>query len=171
MLNLVSLMLLNSGFSGLPLKSGALCLERRLHYIKIILIIFNLLLSFGKWILSDFYSSASFSSVQPLSCVWLFSTPWTAACQASLSFAISQSLLRLTSIQSVMLSNHLILCCPLLLWPSIFPSSFPMSWLFSSGSQSIRASPSASVLPMNIQGWFPLRLTDLTSLLFKYYLG
>ena len=58
---------------------------------------------------------------QSLSCVRLFVTPWTAACQASLSFTISQSLLRFMSIQSVMLSNHLILCHPLLL-PSIFPS-------------------------------------------------
>ena len=122
MLNLVSLMLLNSGFSGLPLKSGALCLERRLHYIKIILIIFNLFLSFGKWILSDFYSSASFSAVQSLSCVRLFATLWTAACQASLSITNSWSLLKLKSIESVMPSNHLILCCPLLLLPSIFPS-------------------------------------------------
>ena len=57
--------------------------------------------------------------VQSLSQVWLFVTPWTAACQASLSFTISQSLLKLMSIESVMLSNHLILCHPLLLLPSI----------------------------------------------------
>ena len=60
--------------------------------------------------------------VQLLSCVRLFVTPWTAACQASLSFVISQNLLKLMSIESVMLSKHLILCCPLLLMPSIFPS-------------------------------------------------
>ena len=60
--------------------------------------------------------------VQSLSNVQLFATPWTAACQASLSFTISQSLLKLMSIESVMPSNHLILCCPLLLLPSIFPS-------------------------------------------------
>ena len=60
--------------------------------------------------------------VQLLSRVWLFATPWTAACQASLSFTISQSLLKLVSIESVMPSNHLVLCCPLLLLPSIFPS-------------------------------------------------
>ena len=60
--------------------------------------------------------------VQSLSCVQLFATPWTAAPQASLSFTISQSLLKLTSIQSVMPSNHLILCCPLLLLPLVFPS-------------------------------------------------
>ena len=63
-----------------------------------------------------------FVVVQSLSCVWLFATPWTAVCQASLSFTISQSLLKLMSIESVMPSNHLILCHPLLLLPSIFPS-------------------------------------------------
>ena len=63
-----------------------------------------------------------FSSVQLLSRVWHFATPWTAACQASLSIANSRSLLKLMSIESVMPSNHLILCHPLLLLPSIFPS-------------------------------------------------
>ena len=63
-----------------------------------------------------------FSSVQSVSRVWLFVTPWIAARQASLSITISQSSLRLTSIESVMLSNNLILCHPLLLLPSIFPS-------------------------------------------------
>ena len=103
--------------------------------------------------------------VQSLSCVWLFATPWTAACQASLSFNISQSLLNLMSIESVMPSNHLILCCPLLITPSIFTStgSFLANWLFKSGCQSIGASASASVLPTNIQGWFPLGLTLLIS--------
>ena len=72
------------------------------------------------------------------------------------------------SIESVMPSNRLILCHPLLLPPSIFPSIrvfFPMSQLFISGGQSIGASASASVLPMNIQGWFLLGLTGLISLL------
>ena len=63
-----------------------------------------------------------FSTVQSLSCVWHFATPWTAACQAYLSIAKSQSLLKLMSIESVMPSNNLILCRPLLLLPSIFPS-------------------------------------------------
>ena len=63
-----------------------------------------------------------FGSVQLFSCVRLFVTPWTAACQASLSIASSQTLLRLMSIELVMPSNHLILCCPLLLLLSIFPS-------------------------------------------------
>ena len=62
-----------------------------------------------------------FSSGQLLSLVWLFVIPWTAACQASLSFTISRSLLKLMSIESVMPSSHLVLCCPLLLLPSIFP--------------------------------------------------
>ena len=62
------------------------------------------------------------SSVQSLSHVWLFATLWTAACQASLSITNSQSLLKLMSISSVMPSNHLILCHPLLLPPSLFPS-------------------------------------------------
>ena len=65
--------------------------------------------------------------VQPLSCVWLFATPWTAAHQASLSFTFSQSLLKL--IELVMLCNSLILCCPLLLLPSIFPSISLFQWI------------------------------------------
>ena len=64
----------------------------------------------------------TFSSVQLLSHVWLFENPWTAACQASLSITNSGSLLKLMSIESVMPYNHLILCRPLLLLPSIFPS-------------------------------------------------
>ena len=76
---------------------------------------------------------------------------------------------KLMSIKLVMSSNHLILCRPFLLLPSIFPTSgsFPMSQLFASGGQSIGALASASVLPMNIQGWFPLGLTGLISLLSK----
>ena len=60
--------------------------------------------------------------VQSISHIQLFVTPWAVACQASLSFIISQSLLQLTFIESMMPSNHLILCCPLLLLPSLFPS-------------------------------------------------
>ena len=65
---------------------------------------------------------AQFSSVKLLSHVQLFKSLWTAACQASLSVSNTQSLLKLISIHAVMLSNHLILCCPLLLLPSVFPS-------------------------------------------------
>ena len=73
------------------------------------------------------------------------------------------------SIESVMPSNHPILCCPLLLLPSVFASIrvFSKSQLFASGGQSIGTSASASVLPMNIQGWYPLGLTGLISLLSK----
>ena len=67
-----------------------------------------------------------FSSVQSLSRVQLFATPWTAACQASLSITNSRSSPKLMSIESMMPSSHLILCCPLLLLPSIFPSRFPL---------------------------------------------
>ena len=90
---------------------------------------------------------------QSLSHVLSFAIPWTAAHQASLSFTISQSLFKLMSIESVMLSNHHILCNPLLLLPSIFPrsGSFPVSHFFPPGGQSIGASASTSVLPMNIQ--------------------
>ena len=68
------------------------------------------------------YVSHQFSSVQSLSRVWLFATPWAAACQASLANTNSRSLPKLMSIESVMPSNHLTLCCPLLLLPSIFLS-------------------------------------------------
>ena len=67
-------------------------------------------------------NQGKFSSVQSLSRVWLFVTPWTATCQASVSITNSWSLLKLMSIESVIPSNHLILYCPLLLLPSIFPS-------------------------------------------------
>ena len=79
------------------------------------------------------------------------------------------SLLKLVSIESAMTSNHLILCALFSSCPQSFlaSGSFPMSRLFASGSQSIGASDSASVLPMNIQGLFPLELTDLISFLSK----
>ena len=123
------------------------------------------------WILIWFISS-SVSSVQSLSYVLLFVTPWTVAGQASLSITNSQSLLKLMFTELVMPSNNLILCRPLLLPPSIFPSifsngSFQMSQFFASGGQSIGVSASASVLPKNIQDWFPLRWTGWISLLSK----
>ena len=107
----------------------------------------------------------SVGSVQSLSCVQLLVTSRAAEYQASLSITSSQILLKLMSIESVMPSNHLILCCPLLL-PSIFPTSwsFPVSQFFTSDDQSIGESASASVLPVNIQDWFPLGLTGLISL-------
>ena len=106
------------------------------------------------------------AAVQSLSHVQLFATPWTAAHQASLSFIISQSLPKVMSIESVMPSNHLIFCCPLLFLPSIFPSiriftnesAFHIRW------PKCWASTSASVLPMNIQDRFPLGWTGWISL-------
>ena len=106
------------------------------------------------------------SSVQSLSCIRVFVTPWTAARQASLSITDSWSLIKFMSIESVMPSNHLILCHPLLLLPSIFPSirvfsnesafliRWPKYWSFAS----------TLVLPMNIQDWFPLGWTGWISL-------
>ena len=104
---------------------------------------------------------------QLLSWVQLFAAPWTAAHQASLFFPISQNLVKFMFIESVMPSNHLILCHPLLFMPSIFPriKVFSKSQLFASDGQSIRAS--ASALPMNIQGCFPLALAGLMSLMSK----
>ena len=98
------------------------------------------------------------SSVRP------FATPWTVTCQASLSFTVSWSLLKLMPIESEMPSNYLITCTPFSSCLQSFPASesFPMTSLFASGGQSIGAS--ASVLPVNIQSWFPLRLTNLISL-------
>ena len=103
-----------------------------------------------------------FNSVQLLSRVWLIATPWTAACQASLSFTISQSLIKLISIELVMTSIHLILYCPFLLLPSIFPSirvfssesvlhtMWPKYWSF---SFSISASNEYSELISSRMDW------------------
>jgi len=116
--------------------------------------------------LSSFSSSVQYSSVQSLSHVWLFVTPWITARQASLSITNYQSLHKIMSIEMVRPSNHLILCRPLLLLSLSFPGSrsFPMRQFFASGGQSIRVSASASVLPMNIQDWFPLGWTGWISL-------
>ena len=103
-------------------------------------------------------------------------TPQNAAHQASLSITNSRNLLKLMPMASVVPSNHLVLCHPLLCPPSIHqgllfirPSSgsFPRSQFFVSGSQSIGVSASASVLPMSIQDWFPLGLTTWISSLSK----
>ena len=114
---------------------------------------------------SDNFPFYIFSSVQLLSHVRLFAAPWTAACQASLSITNSQSLLKLTSIKLVMPSNHLILCHPLLLLPSIFPSTrvfanesvlrirWPKYWSF---SFSISPSNEYSGLISFRMDWFDL---------------
>ena len=109
-----------------------------------------------------------FAAVQLLTRVWLLVFPWTSACQASLSFSVSQSLLKLMSIESVIPSNRLISSSvtPFSSCPQSFPASgsFPMSWLSELGGQSIGASASALVLLMNIQDWFPLGWTGWISL-------
>ena len=107
-----------------------------------------------------------FSSVQSLSRVRLFATPWITARQASLSITNSRSSPRLMSIESVMPSSHLILCRPLLLLPQSLPASesFPMSQLFAWGGQSIGVSALVSFLPKNTQDWFPLEWTRWISL-------
>ena len=100
-------------------------------------------------------------SVQSLSCIESLQPH---GCQASLSITNYQSLLKLMSFQSVMPSNHLILCRPLLLQSFPALGSFQMSQFFTSGAQNIGVSASTSVLPMNIQDWFPWGFTDLISL-------
>ena len=115
-----------------------------------------------------------FSSVQLLSHVQLFATPWTAACQASLSITNSRSMLKLMSIESVRPSNHLILCRPLLLLPSILhsnrvfsnESALRMRWIL----QSIGVPASTWVLTMNTQDWSPSGWTGWISLQSKVLL-
>ena len=109
------------------------------------------------------------SVVQLLGFVRLFTTLWTAARQASLSFTISWNMLKLMSFESVMPSNHLIHYHPLFFLTSIFPSIsiFPVSQLFASGGQIIGGSATESVLPKYIQGWFPWGLTSCISWLSK----
>ena len=99
--------------------------------------------------------------------VWVFVIPCTVACQASLPLTTSWSLSGFMFIALVMLSSHLVFWCPLLLLPSILSrlGTFLMSHLFTSDDQNTRTSASASVLPVNIQGWPPLSLTGWISLL------
>ena len=104
-----------------------------------------------------------------LSFVWCSATPWTPVRQVPLSFTISWSLLRFMFIELVTLSNYLIFCHPLILLTSIFPSTrvFSSELGLHIRLQSIGASASASVLLMNIQGWFPIGLTTLIIVLSK----
>ena len=94
-----------------------------------------------------------YQSVQSLSLIQLFTTPWTSVCQASLSITNSWGLLKLVSIEWVLPSNYLVLCHPILLLPSVFPSItvFSTESVLRSGGQSVGASASTSVLPINIQ--------------------
>ena len=114
----------------------------------------------------EYYSDFQLSSAQLHSCVCLFATPWTTARQASLSITNSWSLLKLMSVKLVMPSNHLIPCHPFSSCLQYFPTSgsFPVSQFFASGGQSIGVSASASILPRNIEDWFPLGSTGFISL-------
>ena len=124
--------------------------------------------SFSRWLGNNraYFCQNCFAVVQ--SCPTLYD-PMNSSTPASLPFTISQSLLKLTSIESVMPSKQLVLYCPLLLLPSIFPSIkvfstesiLPFRWPCTG------ASASASVLPMNSQDWFPLGFTGLISFLSK----
>ena len=112
------------------------------------------------------------SVVQSLSHVRLFVTPWTSAHQASLSFTVSWSLLKLMSIESVMLSNHLILCCPLLLLPSIYPnqSALPIRWpKYGSFSFSIGLSSEYSGLISFRIDWFDLIVQGTLNSLLQHH--
>ena len=115
-----------------------------------------------QWIDFNIKVNFQFSSVQSLSRVWLFVTPWTAAHQASLSITNSRSSPKLMSMESVMPSSHLILCRPLLLLPPI-PSQHQGLFQWVNSSNEV-AKASASVLPMNTQDWSPLKWTGWISL-------
>ena len=116
--------------------------------------------------LNTYHYLVQFSSVQSISHVQFFVTPWTAEQQASLSITNSQSLLKLTPIKSVIHSTTPSSVVPFSSCLQSFPASrsFPVSLFFTSGGQSIGVSAPASVLPMNIQDWFLLRLTGWLSL-------
>ena len=127
---------------------------------------FKLLCLQFKWTAKIIQFIVQFSSVQSLSSVWLFATPWIAAHQASLSITNSWSSLKLMSIESMMWSSHLILCRPLFFCSQSLPASesFPVSQLFAWGGQSTGVSALASVLTMNTQDWSPLKWIGWISL-------
>ena len=109
--------------------------------------------------------------VQSLGRSQLFTASWTAACQASLPFTISQSLLKLMSIESVMPPKRLILCCPLLLLPLIFSSNgaFSNESVLCIRWPRIGAPASPPVIPINIQGWFPCCPRDSLKSLLQHH--
>ena len=109
-------------------------------------------------------TKVSINTVQSFSHVWLFTTPWNATCQASLSITNSGSLLRLKFIELVLPPKHLFSVVPFSSCLQSFPASrsFKMSQFFASGGQSIGVSASVSVLPVNIQDLFPLGWADLS---------
>ena len=120
----------------------------------------------NQWSQCFIFTLIQFSSVQSLSRVQLFATPWIAAHQASLSITSSQSSLKLTSIELVIPSSHLILCHPLSSCHKSLSASesFPIIWLFPWGGQSTGVSALSSFVPKNTQGWSPLEWTGWISL-------
>ena len=134
-------------------RLSSLCYTVTSHYLSVLHMVMLICIM-------NFQSGVFF---QLLSCIQLVATSWDAAHQASLSFTISWRLLKLMSIELVMPSNHHILCWLLLCLPSIFPSIR----VFSNESALCIRWPnigaSSSVLPVNIQDWFPLGLTGLIS--------
>ena len=144
------------------------------YYILVILTIFPTfsLSLYLLWSVTSHLRSVQFSSVQLLSRVQLFETPWIAVYQASLSITNSQSLLKLTSTELVIQSNHLILCHPLLLLPSIFPSirvfsnestlrmRWPKYWSFSFNMVPSNEHPGS---PLGWTGWISLGLSGVFS--------
>ena len=118
------------------------------------------------WELKGVFPFCGLFAIHSLSRVQPFATPWTVACQASISFTISWSLLKLMSIELMMPSNHLILCRPLFLPPSIFPSIRVFSNELALSIRCQYWSFSFSISPFNeYSDWFPLELTGLISLL------
>ena len=128
-------------------------------FLIVVIRFINIVKFYATFNVLDTYQFSSITQSCPTLC-----NLWISACQASLSKTNSWCLFKLMSIKLVMPSNHLILCHPLLLLPQSFlaSGSFQMSQFFTLGGQSIE--PSASVLPMNIQNWFPLEWADWISL-------
>ena len=147
-------------------KNVAILNSRHLLYDPAILLLGIYPRDMKTYTYEQFIQRCLFSLVQSLTRVQLFTTLWTAACQVSLSITNSQSPPKPMTIELVMPFNHLILCLPLLLQPSVFPSIrvFPMSQLFAWGGHIIGVSASTPVLPMNTQDWSPLGWTGWISL-------
>ena len=140
--------------------------------LRVLLSIFFNIFSFERQVYTIKYTRSCISSVQSLSHVQLFATPWIAACQASLSITNSRSSLKLMSIESVMPSNHLILCHPLLLLPlippsirvfsseSVLPIRWPKYWSFSFGISPSNEYP--RLISLGWTGWISLQSEGLS---------
>ena len=159
-----------SSLNNSPWYSSISCISKLVDYLNVYYNrTFNIRFLDGLWVVDE--SSDLYVVVQSLSRFQLFVTPWTEARQALLSCSISWSLLKLMSIELVVLSNITSSVALFSSCPQSFPvpGSFTMSWLFASGGQSIGTSDSASIPSVNIQDWFPLGLTGLISLQSKLF--